>query len=83
LTSLDLKVKNVAVLGTYSGRVRDPDRAVGKMEKKLKAKSLGINLISPSLSVRVLGITGPIFEGELDRCREFGRRIANQVKQEQ
>jgi flavorubredoxin len=83
LPSLDLKSKNVAVFGTYSGRVREPDRAVRKMEKKLKEKALEINLILPSLSVRVLGITGPIFEGELDRCREFGKRIANQVKQEQ
>jgi flavorubredoxin len=82
-TSLDLKVKNVVVFGTYSGRVRDPDRAVKKMEKKLKEKVPETKLISSSLSVRVLGITGPIFEGELDRCREFGRRIANQVKQEQ
>jgi len=82
LTSLDLKTRNVAVFGTYSGRVRDPDRAVRKMEKKLKEKVPEINLISPSLSVRVLGVTGPIFEGEMDRCREFGRRMANQVKQE-
>jgi flavorubredoxin len=83
LTRLDLKAKNVAVFGTYSGRVREPDRAVRKMEKKLKEKAPGINLISPSLSVRVRGVTGPIVEGELDRCREFGRSIANQVKQEQ
>ena len=82
LTNLDLKTRNVAVFGTYSGRVRDPDRAVRKMEKKLKEKVPEINLISPSLSVRVRGVTGPIFEGELDRCREFGRRMANQVKQE-
>ncbi len=83
LTNLDLKAKNMAVFGTYSGRVREPDRAVRKMEKKLKEKAPKINLIYPSLSVRVHGVTGPIFDGELDRCREFGRRIANQVKQEQ
>ena len=83
LTSLDLESKNMAGFGTYSGEVREPYRAVRKMEKKLKEKAQEINLISPILSVRVLGITGPIFEGELDRCREFGRRIANQVKQEQ
>jgi flavorubredoxin len=83
LASLNLKAKNVAVFGTYSGRVRESDRAVRKMEKKLKEKASEINLLSPSLSMRVLGVTGPVFEGELDRCREFGRRIANQVNQEQ
>jgi len=81
LVRVDLKVKYVAVFGTYSGRVRDPDRAVRKMEKSLEKKLPRINFISPSLSVRVHGVTGPIFEGELSRCRDFGRRIANQLKQ--
>ena len=81
LVMVDLKVKNVAVFGTYSGRVREPDRAVRKMEKILEKKLPKINLISPSLSVRVHGVTGPLFEGELSRCRDFGRRMANQLKQ--
>jgi len=81
LVRVDLKIKYLAVFGTYSGRVRDPDRAVRKMEKSLEKKLPKINLISPSLSVRVHGVTGPIFEGELSRCRDFGRRIANQLKQ--
>jgi hypothetical protein len=29
----------------------------------------------------VHGVTGPIFEGELSRCRDFGIRMANQLKQ--
>ena len=81
LVRVDLKAKYVAVFGTYSGKVRDPDRAVRKMEKGLEKKLPKINLISPSLSVRVHGVTGPIFEGELSRCRDFGRRMANQLKQ--
>jgi menaquinone-dependent protoporphyrinogen IX oxidase len=81
LVRVDLKAKYVAVFGTYSGRVRDPDRAVSKMEKSLQKKLPRINLISASLSVRVHGVTGPIFEGELSGCRDFGRRIANQLKQ--
>jgi flavorubredoxin len=83
LTGLDLKANSAAVFGTYSGRLREPDRAVRKMEKKLKENLPKIKLISPSLSIRVYGVTGPLFEGELDRCREFGRLIANQVKKEQ
>jgi len=81
LARVDLKAKYVAVFGTYSGRLRDPDRAVRKMEKILEKKLPKMNLISPSLSVRVHGVTGPIFEGELSRCRDFGRRTANQLKQ--
>lgn len=81
LTRVDLKAKYVAVFGTHSGRMREPDRAVRKMEKSLEKKLPTIKLILPSLSVRVHGVTGPIFEGELSRCRDFGRRIANQLKQ--
>src|SRR5208337_547238 len=32
LAELDLKAKNVAIFGTYAGKVRDPDRAVKKLE---------------------------------------------------
>jgi menaquinone-dependent protoporphyrinogen IX oxidase len=81
LGRVDLKARYVVVFGTYSGRVREPDRAVRKMEKNLEKNLPKINLISPSLSVRVHGVTGPIFGGELSRCRDFGMRIANQLKQ--
>jgi flavodoxin len=81
LGKVDLKAKYLAVFGTYSGRVREPDRAVRKMEKNLEKKLPKINMITPSLSVRVHGVRGPIFEGELSRCRDFGRRMANQLKQ--
>ena len=45
-------------------------------EKKLP----NLKLISPSLSVRVHGIPGPLAEGELPKCKDFGRTIANQLK---
>ena len=83
LAELDLKAKNVAVFGTYSGRVRDPDRAVKKLEKMAEKKLPNLKLISPSLSIRVNGIPGPLVEGELPKCKDFGRRIANQLKQKQ
>jgi flavorubredoxin len=81
LAEVDLKAKHVAVFGTYSGRVRDPDRAVKKLEKMAKKKLPNLKLISPSLSIRVNGIPGPLVEGELPKCKDFGRRIANQLKQ--
>jgi flavorubredoxin len=83
LAELDLKAKNVAVFGTYSGRVRTVDRAVKKLEKMAEKKLPNLKLISPSLSIRVNGIPGPLVEGELPKCKDFGTRIANQLKQKQ
>ena len=80
LAEVDLKAKHEAVFGTYSGRVRDPDRAVKKLEKMAEKKLPNLKLISPSISIRVHGIPGPIMEGELPKCKDFGRRIANQLK---
>ena len=80
LAGVGLKAKELAVFGTYAGSLRDPDRAVRKMEKILGEKWPEISVVLPSLSVRVHGVTGPIFEGELERCRDFGKGIAVQVK---
>ena len=79
LAGFELKAKSVAVFGTYAGRIRTPDRAVRKLEKMVKNKLPNVKLISPSLSVRVNGVTGPIMEGELPKCVEFGKKIANQL----
>lgn len=78
LAENDLKVKHIAVFGTYAGRIRT-DRAVKKLEKLVQKKLPNVNLISPSLSVRVNGVTGPIVEGELPKCVDFGKKIANQL----
>ena len=80
LAEVDLKAKKVAVFGTYSGRIRTADRSVKKLEKLVEKTSPKLKPLSPSLSVRVKGVTGPIAEGELTKCQEFGNRIANQLK---
>ena len=80
LSELDLKAKNVAVFGTYSGKQRAPDRAVKKLEKMAKKKLPKMDLILPGLSVRVNGIPGPIVEGELTHCEDYGRKLANSLK---
>jgi flavorubredoxin len=79
LTGQTLKAKSVAVFGTYSGRVRTLDRAVRKMERMVEKRFPNMKLVSPSLSVRVYGVTGPLVEGELLKCKEYGRTIANQL----
>ena len=80
LAELDLKAKNVAVFGTYSGRARPMDRAVKKLEKMAKKKLPNLNQISPGLSIKVNGIPGPIVEGELPKCVDFGKKIAGQIR---
>ena len=79
LAEQDLKGKSVAVFGTYAGKERE-DRAVKQLENMVTKKLHGKILISPGLSVRVNGITGPIVEGELPKCVEFGRKIAALIK---
>jgi flavorubredoxin len=83
LAELDFKAKDAAVFGTYAGRVsaRD-DRAVKKLEQMVKKKLPNLNLILPSLSLRVIGMRGPLAEGELPRCIDFGKKIADQLKSE-
>jgi len=36
--------------------------------------------IAPRLSIAVQGSKGPIVEGELPKCKEFGKKIATQLK---
>jgi anaerobic nitric oxide reductase flavorubredoxin len=70
--------KSVTVFDTYAGR--EYEKAVKKMENQLSEKSPGLKLISPGLSIMVEGVRGPIAEGELPKCKEFGVIIANQLK---
>ncbi len=79
LAELNLNTKSVAIFGTYSGRVRITDRAVKKMEKIVEKTLPNMKLLSPTLSVRVKGVTGPVVDGELPKCQDFGRRVGKQL----
>ncbi len=78
LSELGLKGKKVAVFGTYSGKARSPDRSVSKMERMVQEKLPNLSLISLSLSVRVKGVSGPVVDGELPKCVDFGKALAAQ-----
>ncbi len=78
LGKLDLKAKWVAVFDTYLGG--DFEKAVKKMEKRIGEKVSGLKLIASGLSIRVEGMSGPITEGELPKCKDFGEKVANQLK---
>ena len=74
----NLERKLAAVFDTYIGN--DFEKAVRKMEKRMSKKAPGLRLAAAGLSIRVEGMRGPITEGELPKCKEFGVRIAAQLK---
>jgi flavodoxin len=78
LGKLDLKAKWVAVFDTYIKE--DFENAVKKMEKRISEKVPRLKLIVPGLSIKVEDMKGPIVDGELSKCKEFGKKIANQLK---
>ena len=78
LGKLPLKGKMFAVFDTY---IRgDFEKAVKKMEKRIKEKVPVLKQIAPGLSIKVQGVKGPLVEGELPKCKDFGNKIANQLK---
>jgi len=82
LAELKLENKQATVFDTYiSNWVQDFEKVVKKMEKQIAEKASGIALIVPGLSIGVEGTKGPITEGELPKCKEFGIKIATQVKE--
>ena len=78
LGKLNLEGKLAAVFDTYIGK--DFEKAVKKMEKQISEKVPGLKLVATGLSIRVQGMEGPIAEGELPKCKEFGVKIATQIK---
>ena len=78
LGKLNLEGKLAAVFDTYIGK--DFEKAVKKMEKQIGEKVRGLKLAVLGLSIKVEGMKGPIAEGELPKCKEFGVKIASQLK---
>ncbi len=78
LGKLQLEGKRFAVFDTYIGK--DLAKAVKKMEKQISEKVPGIRQIVPGLSIKVQGTKGPVAEGELQKCVEFGKKIATHLK---
>jgi flavodoxin len=78
LGKLDLKAKWVAVFDTYLGE--DFEKSVKKMEKRISENVPRLKLITSGLSTRVDGMKGPVTDGEFPKCRDFGKKIATQLK---
>ena len=79
LGKLNLERKLGAVFDTYLAK--DFEKAVKKMEKQIGEKVPGLTLVAPGLSIRVNGMKGPITDGELPKCKEFGVKIASHMKE--
>ena len=78
LGRLGLKGKQVAVFDTYLGG--DFEKAMKKMEQRIKEKAPGLKMIAPGLSIKVVGTQGPVAEGGFPKSKKFGTRIAAQLK---
>jgi len=78
LGKLELKGKKIAVFDTYIKE--DFEKSVKKMEERISERSPGLQLLLPGLSIQVEDMKGPILEEELPKCREFGKRVATQLR---
>jgi len=78
LGRLVVKGKYAAVFDTYMAK--DYEKAVKKMEKQINEKVPELRLLTPGLSISVEGMKGPITEGELYKCKEFGVNIATGLR---
>ena len=58
---------------------KDYEKAVKKMEKQINEKVPELRLLTPGLSIRVDAMKGPITEGEIPKCKEFGINIATRL----
>jgi menaquinone-dependent protoporphyrinogen IX oxidase len=70
--------KRTAVFDTYLKT--DFEKGVKPMEARISEKIPKMKLIVPGLSIQVSGMEGPIADGELPKCVDFGKKIAAQLK---
>ena len=78
LGKFPLEGKLFAAFDTYLAKTSH--QAMKKMEKRISDKVPGAKLAAPGLSIGVDGMKGPISEGELPKCKEFGKKMASQLK---
>jgi flavodoxin len=81
LSGHNFEGKVFTVFDTFVGKNSDffLGKAVRKMEKAIGEKAPDLKPLAPGLSIRVGGTKGPIVEGELPKCRDFGRKIGSQL----
>jgi len=75
LKKVKLKGKSGAAFDTRYTNVKEG--AIGVIEKSMR--ELGINIILPGQPIIVKEARGPIAEGELSKCKDFGKSIIEKV----
>ena len=78
ISNLPLAGKEFAVFDTYMGK--DVDKAITKMEQQIREKAPALKMSAHGLSIQVEKWKGPIVDGELPKCKEFGTAIAAALK---
>jgi len=81
LSNINLEGKSIAAFDTHTsgGDSKFLRKAVFKMEKQILKKIPGIKKLIDGLQVGVHGIRGPLVDGELEKCKEFGKKIAQKT----
>ncbi|MFX0169088.1 MAG: flavodoxin family protein [Candidatus Hodarchaeota archaeon] len=90
LQKLGLKEKTLVAFDTYSiGKEEDVgvlqpggsqyQVALLKMESHINDKLPHLKLLTPGLSIAVIGMEGPILDVEISKCREFGKTIGSKL----
>lgn len=75
LSGLEVKAKWGAAFDTYFQRQHYFMKATRKLEKHMSKKLPNLKLID-GLSIKVIGVNGPIADGELVKAKEFGKKTA-------
>ena len=78
LEKVDLKGKKIATFDTYVRK--NINKAVRKMKRRIKEKISNIEVITPDLSINVIGVGGPVIETEFLKVVEFTKLIIEQLK---
>jgi flavodoxin len=81
LSDLNLEGKSIIAFDTHSagGEGTFLRKAVFKMEKQIRKKMPKMKILMNGLQVKVHGIKGPLVDGELEKCKEFGKEIASNL----
>jgi hypothetical protein len=77
ISKTGVKEQSTVVFDTY---VKKEFGTLRKIEKRISDKAPGLKLVTPGLSIRVDGPNGPIATDELSKCREFGRKLASELR---
>ena len=77
LSSVPLDGKQFAVFDTYLKT--NFEKVTKNMEQRMHEKAPAMKMTVPGLSIKVEEMEGPIAEGELSKCEEFGATIASQL----